>query len=149
MRRTFNPKPETRNPERAKRAMRKTIQTDQAPAAIGPYSQGVRVGDLVFISGQIPLDPITMSLSGGDIDAQTRRVFDNLDAVCQAAGGGLDDIVKLTIYLIDLGHFATVNGIMAEYFAEPYPARAAIGVAALPKDAMVEVEAVLSLAERR
>lgn len=126
--------------------MRKTIQTDQAPAAIGPYSQGVRVGELVFISGQIPLDPVTMSLVGSDIDSQTRRVFDNLDAVCQAAGGRLDDIVKLSIFLTDLGHFATVNGIMAEYFDEPYPARAAIGVAALPKGAMVEVEAIMSLA---
>lgn len=129
--------------------MHKTIQTDQAPAAIGPYSQAVRVGDLVFVSGQIPLDPITMSLVDGGIDAQTRRVFDNLDALCQAAGGSLDDVVKLSIFLTDLGHFATVNGIMAEYFAEPYPARAAIGVAALPKDAQVEVEAVLSLAGRR
>jgi len=128
--------------------MRKTIQTDQAPAAIGPYSQGVRVGDLVFVSGQIPLDPTTMTLVGGDIDTQTRRVFDNLEAVCQAAGGRLDDIVKLSIFLTDLGHFATVNGIMAEYCAEPYPARAAIGVAALPKDAMVEVEAIMSLAGR-
>ncbi|PWG64798.1 RidA family protein [Sediminicurvatus halobius] len=128
--------------------MRTTIQTDQAPAAIGPYSQGVRVGDLVFLSGQIPLDPITMSLAGEDVDTQTRRVFDNLEAVCQAAGGGLDDIVKLSIFLTDLGHFATVNGIMAEYFAEPYPARAAIGVAALPKGAMVEVEAIMSLAGR-
>ena len=129
--------------------MRRTIQTDQAPAAIGPYSQAVQVGELVFVSGQIPLDPISMDLVGSDIDSQTRRVFDNLQAVCQAAGGSLDDLVKVTIFLTDLGHFATVNGIMAEYFTQPYPARAAIGVAELPKGAMVEVEGVLGLAPRR
>ena len=127
---------------------RKTIQTDQAPAAIGPYAQAVRTGDLVFISGQIPLDPMTMAIVSGGIDAQTRRVFDNLQAVCQAAGGGLEDICKMTIYLTDLGHFATVNGIMAEYFGEVTPARAAIGVNELPKSAMVEIEAILSLADR-
>ncbi len=126
---------------------RRIIQTDQAPAAIGPYSQAVQVGDLVFISGQIPLDPLTMELVEADIDVQTRRVFDNLAQLCLASGGSLADICKLSIFLTDLGHFATVNSIMAEYFEEPYPARAAIGVAALPKDAMVEVEAILSLAD--
>ncbi|MRH78055.1 RidA family protein [Spiribacter sp. C176] len=127
---------------------RKIIQTDQAPAAIGPYSQAVRVGDLVFLSGQIPLDPITMEMVGPDIEAQTIRVFENLSNLCMAAGGGLEDIVKLTIFLTDLGHFATVNQLMAEYFSEPYPARAAIGVAALPRQAMVEVEAIMSLADQ-
>jgi reactive intermediate/imine deaminase len=126
---------------------RRIIQTDQAPAAIGPYSQAVQVGDLVFISGQIPLDPLTMELVEADIDTQTRRVFDNLAQLCLASGGSLADICKVSIFLTDLGHFATVNSIMAEYFDEPYPARAAIGVAALPKDAMVEVEAILSLAD--
>ncbi|MEX0421959.1 RidA family protein [Spiribacter pallidus] len=126
---------------------RRIIQTDQAPAAIGPYSQAVQVGDLVFISGQIPLDPLTMELVEADIDVQTRRVFDNLAQLCLASGGSLADICKLSIFLTDLGHFATVNSIMAEYFDAPYPARAAIGVAALPKDAMVEVEAILSLAD--
>lgn len=127
---------------------RKIIQTDQAPAAIGPYSQAVRVGDLVFLSGQIPLDPITMEMVGPGIEAQTIRVFENLSNLCMAAGGGLEDIVKLTIFLTDLGHFATVNQLMAEYFSEPYPARAAIGVAALPRQAMVEVEAIMSLADQ-
>ncbi len=126
---------------------RRIIQTDQAPAAIGPYSQAVRVGELVFISGQIPLDPVTMDMAGPDIDTQTRRVFDNLHNVCMAAGGDLASICKLSIFLTDLGYFATVNGIMAEYFAEPYPARAAIGVSELPKGALVEVEAILSLAD--
>ncbi|MEX0374952.1 RidA family protein [Spiribacter pallidus] len=126
---------------------RRIIQTDQAPAAIGPYSQAVQVGDLVFISGQIPLDPLTMELVEADIDVQTRRVFDNLAQLCLASGGSLADICKLSIFLTDLGHFATVNSIMAEYFDAPYPARAAMGVAALPKDAMVEVEAILSLAD--
>jgi reactive intermediate/imine deaminase len=126
---------------------RRIIQTDQAPAAIGPYSQAVQLGDLVFISGQIPLDPLTMELVEADIEVQTRRVFDNLAQLCLASGGSLADIGKLSIFLTDLGHFATVNSIMAEYFDAPYPARAAIGVAALPKDAMVEVEAILSLAD--
>ncbi|MEX0431166.1 RidA family protein [Spiribacter insolitus] len=126
---------------------RRIVQTDQAPAAIGPYSQAVQVGELVFISGQIPLDPVTMDMAGADIDTQTRRVFDNLHNVCMAAGGDLSSICKLSIFLTDLGHFATVNGIMAEYFSEPYPARAAIGVSELPKGALVEVEAILSLAD--
>ena len=118
------------------------VQTDRAPAAIGTYSQAAKVGNLVFISGQIPLDPQTMTLVDG-IEAQIRRVFDNLRAVSEAAGGGLADIAKLTIFLTDLSHFARVNEIMAEYFQAPYPARAAVGVAALPKSALVEMEAIL------
>ncbi|HZW59456.1 MAG TPA: RidA family protein [Woeseiaceae bacterium] len=124
---------------------RKTIHTHDAPAAIGPYSQAVRAGSLVFLSGQIPLDPATMEIVDGDFDARVRRVFDNLAAVADAAGGSLDAIVKLTIYLTDLGRFAAVNAIMSEYFSEPYPARAALGVASLPKDADVEAEAVMQL----
>lgn len=120
------------------------ISTDRAPAAIGSYSQATRVGNLVFISGQIPLDPRSMTLVEG-IEAQVRQVFDNLAAVAEAAGGGLDRVAKLTIFLTDLGHFARVNEIMAEYFAQPYPARAAVGVAALPKQAMVEMEAIMAL----
>jgi reactive intermediate/imine deaminase len=119
------------------------ISTDKAPAAIGTYSQAVATGALVFISGQIPLDPKTMTLVGDDITAQTRQVFDNLAAVAEAAGGSLNDLVKLTVYLLDLGNFQIVNEVMAERFSEPYPARAAIGVAALPKDAAVEVEAIM------
>jgi reactive intermediate/imine deaminase len=107
------------------------------------------VGDWVYLSGQIPLDPVTMTLVDGDIEAQTRQVFDNVHNLAMAAGGGLEHIVKMSIFLTDLGHFASVNTLMAEYFSEPYPARAAIGVAALPKGAMVEVEAVLSLADAR
>jgi len=124
---------------------RQIINTGNAPAAIGPYSQAVRHGDTVYLSGQIPLDPATMELVGGDIGAQVHRVFRNLQAVCEAAGGGLDGIVKLNVYLTDLGNFATVNQIMSEYFSEPYPARAAVGVAALPLGAEVEMEAVLGL----
>ncbi|HET8903431.1 MAG TPA: RidA family protein, partial [Saccharospirillum sp.] len=105
------------------------ISTDQAPAAIGPYSQAVKVGDTVYLSGQIPLDPETMALVEGDIATQVHRVFKNLTAVCEAAGGSLQHIVKLNIFLTDLGHFNTVNEIMKEYFEAPYPARAAIGVA--------------------
>ncbi len=125
---------------------RKAIQSDAAPAAIGPYSQGVAAGGLVFLSGQIPLDPATMELVDGDFDTRTRRVFDNLKAVAEAAGGSLADVVKLTVYLTDLDNFASVNGVMAEYFEPPYPARAALGVAALPKGADIEAEAVMSLA---
>ncbi len=120
-----------------------TIHTANAPAAIGTYSQAVRSGDTVYLSGQIPLDPETMELVEGDIDAQIRQVFDNLAAVAEAAGGGLGNIVKLTVYLEDLGHFPRVNEIMAQYFREPYPARAAIGVAALPRAAAVEMDAIL------
>ena len=121
------------------------IHTADAPAAIGTYSQAINAGGLVFLSGQIPLDPATMEIVDGDFEARARRVFDNLKAVTEAAGGSLDQIVKLTVYLTDLGNFATVNEVMADYFAEPYPARAALGVAALPKGTDVEAEAVLAL----
>ena len=124
---------------------RKTIQTDMAPQAIGTYSQAVRCGDSVYLSGQIPLVPQTMELVDGGMEAQIRRVFDNLSAVAAAAGGSLADVVKLNIYLVDLGQFALVNQVMAGYFNEPYPARAAIGVAALPRDAQVEMDAVMVL----
>jgi reactive intermediate/imine deaminase len=119
------------------------IHSDQAPTAIGTYSQAVRHGDLVFLSGQIALDPATMELVEGGIDAQVRRVFDNLQAVCEAAGGSLGQIVKLTVFLTDMADFATVNAVMDEYFDAPYPARAAVGVAALPRGARVEMEAVM------
>ncbi|MHA7817293.1 MAG: RidA family protein [Pseudohaliea sp.] len=124
---------------------RAVISTDRAPAAIGPYSQAVKVGNIAWLSGQIPLDPGTMELVEGGIDAQTRQVFRNLAAVAEAAGGGLDDAVKLNISLTDLGDFATVNGIMEEFFKAPYPARACVQVAALPKGAAIEVEAQLAL----
>lgn len=124
---------------------REIIKTPHAPAAIGTYSQAVRVGDTVYLSGQIPLDPATMELVRGDMEVQIRRVFDNLQAVAQAAGGNLTHVAKLTVFLTDLSHFALVNQIMAEYFEEPYPARAAIGVAALPKGAQVEMDAILAL----
>jgi len=123
---------------------RQIISTDGAPKAIGTYSQAVKVGGTVYLSGQIGLDPSTMEMVDG-IDAQVRRVFDNLSAVAQAAGGSLADIVKLNIFLTDLGHFALVNSVMAEYFKEPYPARAAVGVASLPRSALVEADAVLVL----
>jgi reactive intermediate/imine deaminase len=123
---------------------RQIISTEGAPKAIGTYSQAVKVGDTVYLSGQIGLDPATMHLVDG-IEAQVRRVFDNLSAVTQAAGGSLADIVKLNIFLTDLGHFALVNSIMAEYFQEPYPARAAVGVASLPRGALVEADAVMVL----
>jgi reactive intermediate/imine deaminase len=126
--------------------IRKTIQTDLAPQAIGTYSQAVRCGESVYLSGQIPLVPQTMELVDGGMEAQIRRVFDNLSAVAAAAGGSLADVVKLNIYLVDLGQFALVNKVMAEYFREPYPARAAVGVAALPRDAQVEMDAVMVLA---
>lgn len=119
------------------------VHTDRAPAAIGPYSQAVRAGGLVFLSGQIALDPQTMELVGDDVATQTRQVFANLSAVAEAAGGSLADLVKLTVYLTDLGNFQIVNEIMAEHFREPYPARAALGVRALPRGAVVEVEAVM------
>ncbi len=126
--------------------MKKTvIKTDHAPAAIGTYSQAVRAGNTVYLSGQIPLDPDHGELVTGDIAVQIRQVFDNLRAVAEAAGGSLDDAVKLTVYLTDLGYFSTVNEIMAEYFSEPYPARAAVGVASLPRNAEVEAEAILSV----
>jgi reactive intermediate/imine deaminase len=124
---------------------RQIISTPDAPAAIGTYSQAVRVGDTVYLSGQIPLDPATMQLVSGDIDAEIRRVFENLKAVAHAAGGTLDDAVKVTVFLTDLAHFTRVNEIMATYMQQPYPARAAVGVAALPRGARVEVECILSL----
>ena len=123
---------------------RSIISTTQAPAAIGTYSQAVKVDRTVYMSGQIPLNPATMTLEEG-IEAQIVRVFDNLKAVAEAAGGSLNDAVKLNVFLTDLGHFAKVNEIMARYFTEPYPARAAIGVAALPRGAMVEMDAILHL----
>ena len=122
------------------------IHSNEAPNAIGPYSQAVRVGDTVYLSGQIPLDPQTMELVEGDIGARARRVFDNLTAVMQEAGGSLSDIVKLTIYLVDLEQFGAVNEVMAEYFDAPFPSRATVAVAALPKGAPIEVEAVAHLA---
>ena len=127
---------------------RQIIRTDKAPAAIGTYSQAVRVDQTVYLSGQIPLVPETMELVEGEMTQQIRRVFDNLQAVCQAAGGDLGDIVKLNVFLTDLGNFPKVNEIMAEYFSEPYPARAAIGVAALPKGAGVEMDAIMHLGSR-
>ena len=121
------------------------VETTSAPAAIGTYSQAIRSGDTVYLSGQIPLDPTTMELVDGDFRARAERVFDNLAAVAEAAGGKLDDIVKITVYLTDLGHFAVVNEVMQERFSEPYPARAAVEVAALPKGTDVEADAILVL----
>ncbi len=126
--------------------VREVIFTEKAPAAIGTYSQAVKVGKTVYLSGQIPLLPETMELVEGDMAVQISRVFDNLQAVTEAAGGGLADIVKLNIYLTDLSHFPLVNEVMAHYFKQPYPARAAVGVAALPKGAAVEMDAVMELA---
>ncbi|WP_274584283.1 RidA family protein [Neisseria leonii] len=123
------------------------IHTDHAPAAIGAYSQAVRAGNTVYLSGQIPLNPADMTVvGGGDFRAETHQVFKNLRAVAEAAGGSLEDIVKVNAYLTDLANFAVFNEVMAEYFAQPYPARAAVGVAALPKGVQVEAEAVLVLA---
>ena len=122
------------------------IHSNEAPNAIGPYSQAARVGDTIYLSGQIPLDPQTMELGEGDIGVRARRVFDNLTAVMQEAGGSLSDIVKLTIYLVDLEQFGQVNEVMAEYFDAPFPSRATVAVAALPKAAPIEVEAVAHLA---
>ncbi len=122
---------------------RLSIYTDRAPKAIGPYSQAVRAGNMVFLSGQIPLDPKTGELVSGDIAVEARRVFDNLKAVAETAGDGLKDVVRVTIYLTDLGNFAKVNEVMAEYFHEPYPARATLGVASLPKGARVEIDAIM------
>ena len=124
---------------------RQPVHTDRAPAAIGPYSQAVQRSGMVFLSGQIPLDPATGLIVEGDIEAQARRAFDNLRAVCEAAGGTLDDVVRLGLYLTDLGQFAQVNQVMSEYFAAPYPARSTIGVASLPRGAHFEVDAILML----
>jgi reactive intermediate/imine deaminase len=125
--------------------LREIIHTADAPEAIGTYSQAIKVGDTVYLSGQIPLVPETMLVNEGDFATQTRQVFDNLAAVAKASGGSLQDVVKLNIFLTDLSHFGTVNEIMAQYFQQPYPARAAIGVASLPKDVPVEMDAILHL----
>ena len=124
---------------------RTIISTPNAPAAIGTYSQAVRVGQTVYISGQVPIDPATQQLVTGDMEAEIRRVFTNLAAIATAAGGSLANAVRVTIYLTDLGHFALVNKVMAEFFSEPYPARAAVGVASLPKGATVEADCILEL----
>lgn len=124
---------------------REAIHSDKAPAAIGTYSQAVKAGNLVFLSGQIPLDPATMEVVSGDFEARARRVFDNLSAVIDAVGGDLNQVVKLTIFLTDLDNFATFNSVMEDYFDAPYPARAAVGVASLPKGVDVEADAILAL----
>lgn len=124
---------------------KKPIHSDNAPGAIGTYSQAIQSGNFVFMSGQIPLVPATMEIVAGDFEARARQVFENLKAVAEAAGGTLDQIVKVTIFLTDLNDFATVNSVMEEYFSEPYPARAAVGVASLPKGVDVEAEAILAL----
>ena len=124
---------------------KEAIHSDNAPAAIGTYSQAIRSGDIVFLSGQIPLDPKTMELVDGDFEARARQVFENLKAVAEAAGGSLNQVVKLTIFLTDLDNFAAVNSVMEGYFDQPFPARAAIGVASLPKGADVEADAILGL----
>ena len=124
---------------------RTIISTAAAPAAIGTYSQAVKVGTTVYVSGQIPLDPATKELVKGDFEVHIRRVFENLKAIAVASGGSLNSAVRVTIYLTDLGNFATVNKVMAEYFTEPYPARAAVGVASLPRGAVVEADCILEL----
>ena len=124
---------------------RQIIHSERAPQAIGPYSQAVRAGDTVYLSGQVPLDPATTQLVSGDFEAQTRRVFENLKAVAQAAGGSLANAVKVNIYLTDLANFPKVNEVMAQYFDKPYPARTTLGVAQLPRGAQVEIECVLHL----
>jgi reactive intermediate/imine deaminase len=121
------------------------ISTPNAPSAIGTYSQAVRAGGTLWVSGQIPLDPATKELVSGDMEAQVRRVFENLKAIVVAGGASLDEVVKVTVFLVDLAHFALVNKVMAEYFREPYPARAAVGVASLPRGAQVEVECIVAL----
>jgi reactive intermediate/imine deaminase len=121
------------------------IATTEAPSAIGTYSQAVRVGNTIWVSGQIPLDPKTMELVVGDIEVQARRVFENLRAIVKASGATLDEVVKVTIFLLDLSHFALINRVMADYFREPYPARAALGVASLPRGAQIEVECIVAL----
>lgn len=124
---------------------RQIIHTDKAPKAIGTYSQAVKVGSTVYLSGQIPLVPETMQMIEGDMEVNIRRVFDNLKAVAEAAGGSLQDVAKLNIFLTDLGHFALVNQVMADYFQQPYPARAAVQVAALPRGAAIEMDGVMEL----
>lgn len=123
--------------------MKSVISTDKAPAAIGTYSQAIKVGNTVYLSGQIPLDPVRMEMVAGDFEAQAVRVFENLKAVTEAAGGSLRDMVKLNIFLTDLSNFAKLNEVMSRYFEQPYPARAAIGVASLPRGAEVEMDGVL------
>ncbi|MCH7830154.1 MAG: RidA family protein [Proteobacteria bacterium] len=125
--------------------IKKAIHTDKAPAAIGTYSQAVQAGDLVFLSGQIPLHPETMEVVAGDFEARARQVFENMQAVAAAAGGNLSDVVKLTIFLTDLNNFATVNSVMENFFAQPYPARATVGVASLPKGVDIEADAILAI----
>lgn len=125
---------------------REIIFTDAAPRAIGPYSQAVRVGSTVYLSGQVGLDPETQAMVGDALEIQARRMFQNVAAVAEAAGGSLEDVVKLTLYLTDISAFGQVNALMEEYFSEPYPARAAVGVAALPKGALVEADAIMVLA---
>ena len=127
--------------------MKEIIHTDKAPAAIGTYSQAVKCGNQVFISGQIPLDPETMEVVNDSFEAEAHRAFNNLSAICEAAGGSLQDIVKLNIFLTDLSNFATVNEIMSGYFSQPFPARAALGVASLPKDVSIEMDAVMMCSE--
>ncbi len=124
---------------------KKIIHTDKAPQAIGTYSQAVNHNGMVFVSGQIPLDPVSMEMVDGNIEDQITQVFENLSAICKAAGGSLNDILKLTVYLTDMGNFPQVNAIMEQYFATPFPARAAIGVASLPKGAAVEMDAILAV----
>jgi reactive intermediate/imine deaminase len=126
-------------------SQKQIISTANAPAAIGPYSQAIRIGNLVFLSGQIPLDPESMELVGDDIEAQTIRVLENMKSVCIAAGGELQDIAKLTIFLTDLADFAVVNETMKHYFDAPYPARSTVQIAALPKGAAIEIEAIMAL----
>jgi reactive intermediate/imine deaminase len=121
------------------------ISTTNAPAAIGTYSQAARVGNTIWVSGQIPMDPATKELVTGDMEAQVRRVFENMKAIVLASGASLDEVVKVSIFLVDLAHFALVNKVMAEYFREPYPARAAIGVASLPRGAQIEAECIVAL----
>ncbi len=128
-------------------ANKQIISTTNAPGAIGAYSQAVRTGNTVYISGQIPLDPATMEVVEGGFEAEARRVFENLKGVAEASGGSLNDVVRATIYMLDLSNFAKVNEIMAEYFDEPYPARAAVGVAQLPKDVAIEMDAILDLSD--
>lgn len=124
---------------------RRPIKTDHAPAAIGTYSQAIEAGGVVYLSGQIPLDPATMEIVPGDTEIQIRRVLDNLEAVARAAGGGLGNMLKLTVYLVDLGDFAVVNQVMEDYFQQPYPARAAVQVSALPRGARVEIDAIMQV----
>ena len=125
--------------------MKTIITTDNAPSAIGTYSQAVKVKNTVYLSGQIPLDPVTMQVVGDDFAAQAEQVFKNLVSVCEAAGGAIDDMVKVNIFLTDLANFATVNQVMSQYFSQPYPARAAIGVAQLPKDVAIEIDGIMVL----